>query len=71
MNKKDVNDFIRKSRANSSPGNQSISYKMYKHYLKFRKQLFLMLGQMIQKENVSKRWFVVDLPILKEMELKI
>ena len=71
LKKKEVDDFIRKARAKSAPGNDGISYKMYKHCPKLRKQLFLLLRQMMRKKDAAKRWFVAEgIYLPKEEEAK-
>ena len=54
MKKKEVDDFVKKARSKSSPGNDGISYKMYKHCPKLRKQLFLLLRHMFRKDAAER-----------------
>ena len=60
MKKKEVDDFIKKARSKSSPGNDGISYKMYKQCPKLRKQLFLLLRQMFRKKDAAERWYLAE-----------
>ena len=40
LRKQEVDDFVKKARTKSCPGNDGISYKVYKRCGKLRKQLF-------------------------------
>jgi len=60
LKKKEVDDFIKKARSKSSPGNDGISYKMYKQRPKLRKQLFLLLRQMFRKKDAAQKWFLAE-----------
>ena len=60
MKKKEVDDFIKKARSKSSPGNDGISYKMYKQCPKLRKQLLLLLRQMFRKKDAAERWYLAE-----------
>ena len=71
LRKKEVDDFIRKARSKSSPGNDGISYKVYKQCPKLRKQLFLLLRQMFRKKDAAERWFIAEgIYLPKEEESK-
>ena len=71
LKKKEVDDFIKKARTKSCPGNDGISYKVYKRCDKLRKHLFLLLRQMWRKKKVAERWHMSEgLYLPKEADAK-
>ena len=71
LKKKEVDDFVKKARTKSCPGNDGISYKVYKRCDKIRRQLFLLLRQMWRKKKVAEKWHVSEgLYLPKEADAK-
>ena len=60
LKKKEVDDFVRKARTKGCPGNDGISYKVYKRCSKLRRQLFLLLRQMWRHKKVAERWCISE-----------
>ena len=56
----EYNNFIKKARAKSSPGNVGVSYKVYKKCLRLRKRLFLLLRKMWMSRGVADRWAMAE-----------
>ena len=49
-------EFITKASCKSSPGNDGVSYKVYKKCPRLRNSLLLLLRNMWERKNVAKRW---------------
>ena len=60
LKKREVDDFVKKSRAKSSPGNDGVSYKVYKYCDRLRLQLFLLLRDMWRAKSVAERWCLAE-----------
>ncbi|KAL9964680.1 hypothetical protein ACROYT_G028355 [Oculina patagonica] len=68
---KEVDDFVRKARAKSAPGNNGIIYKVYKKCPLLRNHLFRLLHEMWRKKSVADRWcFAVGIYLPKEENAK-
>ncbi|KAL9976249.1 hypothetical protein ACROYT_G013521 [Oculina patagonica] len=68
---KEVDDFVRKARAKSAPGNDGISYKVYKKCPLLRNHLFRLLHEMWRKKSVVDRWcFAEGIYLPKEENAK-
>ena len=57
---REVEEFVRKARSKSSPGNDGVSYKIYKKCPRLRKILFFLLRKMWKKEDVAERWEMAE-----------
>lgn len=57
---KDVDDCVRKAHAKSAPGNDGISYKVYKKCPLLRNHLFRLLHEMWRKKLVADRWCLAE-----------
>ena len=68
---KEVDDFVKKSRAKAAPGNDGICYKVYKYCSKLRLRLFLLLKEMWRRKGVADRWAIAEgIYLPKEEESK-
>ena len=56
LKEKELDDFVRKSRAKSAPGGDGVSYKVYKYCDRLRHKLFLLLKELWQKESLVDEW---------------
>ena len=57
---KEVDDFVRKARSKSAPGNDGISYNVYTKCPLLRNHLFLLLREMWRKEKIAERWCMAE-----------
>ena len=57
---KEYNDFIKKALAKSSPGNDGVSYEVYKKCSRLRNRLFLLLRKMWKTRDVADRWAIAE-----------
>ena len=53
---KELDAFVRKSRAKSSPGGDGVSYKVYKYCDRLRHKLFLLLKELWREEGLVDDW---------------
>lgn len=60
IKKKEVDDFVKKARAKSKPGNDGITYKVYKQCPKLRMRLFLLIREMWRAKDVADRWCIAE-----------
>ena len=60
IQKKEVDEFIKKARGKGSPGNDGVSYKVYKYCPKLRLRLYLLLRDSWREKNVAERWSVAE-----------
>lgn len=65
---KEVNYFEKKTCVKSSPGNDGVSYKVYKKYPLFRNRLFLLLRKAWQKRIIAERWQLAERIYLSKEE---
>ena len=63
---KEVDDFVRKARSKSAPGNDGISYKVYKKCPFLRILLSLPLRDMWRCKTVAERWCMAEGTYLPE-----
>ena len=56
LKEKELDDFVRKSRAKSAPGGDGVSYKVYKYCDRLRHKLFLLLKELWHKEGLVDEW---------------
>ena len=72
IKKKELDDFIKKTRAKSAPGNDGVSYKVYKYCPKLRTKLFLLIKEMWHRKDVAERWCIAEgLYLPKEADSKV
>ena len=72
IKKKEVDDFVKKARAKSKPGNDGITYKVYKQCPRLRLRLFLLLREMWRSKDVAERWCIAEgIYLPKEEDSKI
>ena len=57
---KEVDEFVKKARSKSAPGNDGISYKVYKNCPRLRNVLFLLLRQMWKMKKEADRWKIAE-----------
>ena len=57
---KEVDSFVKKARAKAAPGNDGVSYKVYKYCHKLRIRLFLLLKEMWKRRDVTERWAIAE-----------
>ena len=57
---KEVESFVKKARSKSSPGNDGVSYKVYKNCPRLRNILFLLLRDMWKKKKEASRWKIAE-----------
>ena len=60
IKKREVDEFITKACSESSPGNDGVSYKVYKKCPRLRNSLFMLLRNMWGKKSVAKRWEMAE-----------
>ena len=56
LKEKELDAFVRKSRAKSSPGGDGVSYKVYKYCDRLRHKLFLLLKELWREEGLVDDW---------------
>ena len=72
IKKKEVDDFIKKARSKSKPGNDGVTYKVYKQCPRLRLRLFFLLREMWRSKDVAERWCIAEgIYLPKEEESKI
>ena len=56
IREKEVDEFVRKARAKSAPGGDSVSYKVFKYCDKLRHTLFEMLRDLWKDKEIVNDW---------------